>query len=444
MGREAERLEATETQAEQVAAPAAAVASPAALALSLQRRAGNRATATALQAVIARQSTSIAQGHIDDVLAARDPEGVNHLSYDEIWEATDDQRRYLVHLMLTKPSWDAFDASTVSRIWHSYGDSLAFEMALQGPIFTECQRRGAIMSRLLLSEETILEEYQRPGVLTAHQVRRARRFLDALGGENFGLFRYALYQAASDLERAFLFKALAAGRTVDHIISFAVIIQGRGDAWLTRWLNVTSSAAAAGGGAGIGIQQQFHTSCGPTSVQTVRAENDPIYALWIHQGGQIFGAATGNARMTTEQQTLLTGAGGVGVARPGTGGQGAWMEAATGGFSSLSGITGVTYTRVNVTPVQPTNAAGGSVDSALRVIEAALDRGIQVPIIIGNTPTATAHYVVMLMRQGTTFIIHDPWAGLTVQRTRAQFMSNSIGLAGHSFLTAYSNPTDAP
>lgn len=444
MGREAERLETTDAQAEQAAAPAGAVAAPAALALSLQRRAGNRATVSALQAVIARQSTSIAQGHIDDVLSARDPEGVNHLSYDEIWEATDDQRRYLVHLMLTKPTWDAFDASTVSRIWHSYGDNLAFELALQGPTFVECQRRGAIMSRLLLSEETLLDEYQRPGVLTAHQVRRATRFLDGLGGVDFGLFRYALYQAGSDLERAFLFKALAAGRSIDHIIAFAVIIHGRSHAWLMRWLNVTDSAAAAGGGVGAGIQQQFATSCGPTSVQTVRAENDPLYALWIHQGGQIFGVATGNATMTTEQQTLLTGAGGAAVARPGSGGRGAWMEAAAGGFSSLSGITGVVYARINVTPVQPTNPAGGSVDNALRVIEAALDRGIQVPIIIGDTPTATAHYVVMLMRQGTTFIVHDPWNGVTVQRTRAQFMSNSIGLAGHSFLTAYSNPTDAP
>ena len=164
----------------------------------------------------------------------------------------------------------------------------------------------------------------------------------------------------------------------------------------------------------------------------------------MHQGGEIYGVATGNQRMTSQQLTLLTGAGGVGVARPGSGGRGAWMEAATGGFSSLSGITGVTYTRINVSPVEPTNAKGGSVDKALKVIEAALDRGIQVPIIIGDTPTATAHYVVMLMRQGTTFIIHDPWDGVTVRRTRAQFMSNSIGLAGHSFLTAYSNPTEVP
>lgn len=396
--------------------------------------------------MIARQSTSIAQGHIDDVLAARDPEGVHHISYEEIWEATDDQRRALVHLMLSKGNWDAYDGSTVSRIWHSYGDNLAFEMALQAPTFVECQRRGAIMSRLLLSEENLLDEYQQPGVLTAHQVRRARRFLDALPAEKFGLFRYALYQARSDLERAFLFKALAAARTVEHIIAFAAIIQGRGDAWLMRWLNVADSPAAAGGGSGTGIQQQFTHACGPTSVQTVRAENDPIYALWIHQGGAIYGTATGNTRMTSEQSTLLTGAGGVADPRVGgTGtGRGAWVEAATSGLSSLSGITGVTYARVLVTAVQPTNPAGGAVDNALRVIESALDRGIQVPIIIGNTPTATAHYVVVLMRQGENFVVHDPWDGITVRRTRTQFMSNAINLAGHSFLTGYSNPTDVP
>ncbi len=443
MGRQAERLEGAESQAAQAAAPAAALAAPASFALSLQRQAGNRATARALQAVIARDAAT-AEIHIDNVLASRDPEAVNHLSYEEVWDATDDQRRHLVHLMLTKTTWDALDASTVSRIWHSYGDNLAFEMALQGPTWVECQRRGAIMSRLLLSEEDLLDQYQTPGVLTSHQVGRVRRFLDALGPVDFGLFRYALHQADSDLERAFLFKALAAGRTASDVLQFATIIHGWDFATLMRWLNVTSSAAAAGGGAGTGIQQQFHTSCGPTSVQTVRAENDPIYALWMHSGGQIYGVATGNPGMTSEQQTLLTGAGGVAVARGGTatGGRGAWMETAIGGFTSLSGITGVTYTRINVTPVQPTNPAGGAVDNALRVIEAALDRGIQVPIIIGDTPSATAHYVVMLLRQGENYVIHDPWNGVTVRRSRTQFMSNAIGLAGHSFLTGYSNPTD--
>jgi hypothetical protein len=445
MGREAERVEAGEAQSTQAAATAAAVAPTAAFALTLQRRAGNHATAKALRAVIARQTvTSTSQSRIDDVLSSGDPARVNGL-YDDVWEATDDQRRGLVYLMLSKTTWNAYDASTVTRIWHSYGDSLAREMALQGPVFVECQRKGAVLSRLLLSEELLLDEYKRPGVLTSHQVTRAKRFLNALPSGTFGLFRWALYQAESDLEKAFIFKALAAGRSVDHVLLFAGIIRGKGEGWLMRWLNVTSAAAASvAGGSGTGIQQQFATSCGPTSVQTVRAENDPLYALWMHQGGQIYGVATGNQRMTQQQLTLLTGAGGVGVARPGSGGQGAWMETASGGFSSLSGITGVTYSRVNVSPVDPTNATGGSVDNALKVIEAALDRGIQVPIIIGDTPTATAHYVVMLMRQGTMFIVHDPWNGVTVRRTRGQFMSNSINLAGHSYLTAYSNPTEAP
>ena len=244
MGREAERVDAGETQAAQAAAPAAALAAPAVLALTLQRRAGNRATAKALQAVLARQATTTVQGHIDEVIASRDPSRVNGL-YDEVWEATDTQRRSLVYLMLSKPTWTAYDASTVSRIWQSYGDNLAFEMALQGPVFVECQRRGAVMSRLLLSEETLLDEYKQPGVLTPHQVTRARRFLNALPGPSFGLFRWALHQAQSDLEKAFIFKALAAGRTIEHVLLFAGIIRGKGAAWLMRWLNVTSAAAAS-------------------------------------------------------------------------------------------------------------------------------------------------------------------------------------------------------
>src|SRR5262245_39335344 len=448
MSRQTERIEsAEEVQDTGAGSSVASYGAPAALALRLQGLAGNHATARALGTVLARQATQPLVSAVEDVLLRRDASAVNGLSYDDLLGATDDQRRQLITLMLSKSSWNAMDGSTVSWIWRSYGDRLAYEMALGGPTYLECIRRGAIMSKLLLSEEELLTTYRRPGVLTANQVRRARRFLESLNDVDFGTFRWALYQAASDLERAFLFKALAAGRTMEHILLFGRIIRGKGDAWLMQQLNLTDAPATASGGTGVGITQQFVMSCGPTSVQTVRAENDPLFALWLRQGGTIAGVGAGNTRLSQGQQTILTSAGGVAVARPGTGGRGAWVETSPGGLSSLSGITGVTYSRVMITAVSPTNPTGGAVDTALKTIESWLDYGVQVPIVIGGSIGATTHYVVILAREGQQFIIHDPWNGVTVRVTRAQFMSNTLSPpmpGGLRFLTAYSRPQLAP
>jgi len=122
-----------------------------------------------------------------------------------------------------------------------------------------------------------------PGVLTAYQASRIELAVMALSDGEYTSFRALLQNTGSAMERAFLCKALAAGRSLSDMTDFAATIHGMSDNWLLRNLNVVDLNEADG--VERGIIQQYGNSCGPTSVQVIRASADPIYALALRSAG---------------------------------------------------------------------------------------------------------------------------------------------------------------
>jgi hypothetical protein len=382
----------------------------------------------------AATTTSSAQS-ISEAIDARDISAIKAITN---WApATNTQRIEAIEILLDQLWVGPFDEWALEAIWASFEGDLPEYMVTHYNLWDQCLDRGAELPRWTPIDERILNGQLGPNVINAHQAGRVRPALDALELEDFHRFRELLYDARSDMEAAFLCKALAANRSMEDIDFFAGEIIGRDEAWMTANLNVADEAVPTGGVARTGIAQQWQMSCGPTTVQIVHAQTDPIYALSLHEGGDIHGQGMANLPMTVEQGLILAGQGSVPTPL-GTAGTGAWVES---DLSALSGATGVTYTHIAVATEYPTNSADSPVATALTEIKDFLDQGLHVPLVIGNAANPNAHYVVALRRSGSDIIIHDPGSGSTFSVTEAQFMGNSLPLSWPA-LQGYDEPEE--
>ena len=291
------------------------------------------------------------------------------------------------------------------------------------------------------------------GALNDYQALRAELRVYALSDPEYSALRSVLDSASSDMEWAFLVKAAAAQRSISDIFTFADRIRGMSERWLMRNLMVVDLTNDLTPGANpeeTGIRQQYGNSCGPTSMQLIHAQADPIYALELRSAGPIDEASESavsnpesvpNQELAGEQASILnahvaTGTGNAPTNLP-EGGAGAWVES---DMNALSAATGVTYT----TKIIGTDI---TLDDAMSQLQDGLASDVQVPIIVGGGtgPTHTSHYVVVLIAAEGRFLIHDVATGDTVWRTEDEFRSNTLHLpSGWNFFVAIDVPALTP
>jgi hypothetical protein len=285
-----------------------------------------------------------------------------------------------------------------------------------------------------------------PNVLTTFQAGRIEGAVNRMEDDAYDRFRIILGNANSDMEFAFICKALSAGHTIDEVEEFADTINGLGERWMIQNLNVVDEATEEGE-TGTGIQQQFGNSCGPTSLQLIRAQADPIYALALHSAGPVDTAVddaksnpenSPNSVMSDEQNAILQGHADKGTGNAATDRSnptgGAWVEE---DMNALAGTTGLTFT---------TKIIGTAItlNEAIDVLKTNLTQGIHVPIVVGGSVGDTAHYVVALNWAQNRIQIHDVWAGSTVWRTEEDLRNSTLNLpSNHTMLTAVDEPTRA-
>ena len=411
--------------------------------LELQRTMGNQAAmammARSVRATLAREPGTAeapqANASISQAIADRDIGAIKAI--DDFTPASDPQRFELIAILLDQFWVGPRDEAALERIWASFGDRTPAMMATHARVWWDCVDRGAELPRWTRWDNLNLTCEISPGVINDRQVRRAVARIDEIPENEYLQFRQLMYYAGSGAELAFICKALAAERSIGDIATFANTIRGKDRPWLLANLNVADENVAQGGSAA-GIQQQWQMACGPTSVQTIRAQNDPIYALSLTAAGPVSGASWANLPMTLEQGAILIGHGSM-PTPIGAAGQGAWVES---DLNNISSATGVTYAFHMVNALAPVNPAGGEVDKAFDEIAGYLTQGIQVPILIGGGPTVTAHYVMGLRAQGDSILINDPGSGTTTWVPRAQFLSNTLAPPlSWPFLAGYDKPT---
>jgi hypothetical protein len=443
MAAPAGRTRAPQPGPDGVAAPDQPARSPttfAAVALGLQRSAGNRATGRVLgQAVLARETkpkpkpvapkneklaAAITKGDVAEIVGTWD---YKHL--------TNDQRRAAIELILRKTRLKDEDRRAIKRLWEDMRD-LPGQMYLHSELWQRCVRRKVPLDRWTIDDSIDLWWVVGPEVITEHQAKRVPDAVEKLSNKDFVTLRLALWLAGTPKQKAYIVKALAAGRKMADIDKFSDAIRYKNDKWLAEHLNVVEEDPGAK--VGPGIRQQWEMSCGPTTVQLLHGQTDPIYALELSSGGDIK-TVGGNAAAKKEQGKLLKGHGS-NPTELGTAGSGAWVEA---DYNALKKATGITYKWTPVKAVDPTNPSDGAVAKALEKIKGWLKERIYIPIVIGGKPDDTAHYNVILRYDPSWgYLIHDPGKGHSGWVTTAMIMANNMSPPlAWSHLAGYDTPT---
>jgi hypothetical protein len=286
-----------------------------------------------------------------------------------------------------------------------------------------------VSSRAALGTEVVAHP-----VIGSAQQTRATALEQKLSEDDKKKYK-AVLDAATPATKDYIVKGLAANHTVAELEEFAKKISGKDAKWLQDNLSLTGSSE------GTGVRQQWHDSCGPTTLQAVRGELDPLYALKMHEESPSLdtmdptAGMAANPKLATEQRDILTNAKGIAVDRNKGGGRGMWIADP---LNKLSASTGLTYQRKKM------GEAGATVDDAVNVLNNAAAAGTPVPIAIGKNATNYQHYVLVTASDPGPpryYTIHDPWDGTTVTRSEEQLRSGHLDIANCNVLSAFDKPT---
>ncbi|HZM74754.1 MAG TPA: hypothetical protein VFC19_03455 [Candidatus Limnocylindrales bacterium] len=245
------------------------------------------------------------------------------------------------------------------------------------------------------------------GILTAIQLKRAAANLDALSTSDAARMRALLDDAVTEAERAYLLKAMAAGHSVDAIVSFAGTIHGQGSVWLDRRLNPLS------GDEGRIVRQFDETACGSTTIMVTRAMNDPIYALSLDS----------EERIRAEEQRIHDSTNRVWPQRLGTTPWG------------LTGELNRYGTQYDWRAVDDTVA--GSVNPALEAAVGAVDAGHTVPVLIGDG--YPKHFVLLIGHEGGELVFYNP-SGEVTRVSEADFRDGNMSALGYRHVQGVVTP----
>jgi Papain-like cysteine protease AvrRpt2 len=227
---------------------------------------------------------------------------------------------------------------------------------------------------------------------------------------------------------------LASKHSAAELEAFSKKIAGKDQKWLNDNLHLVGQSN------GKGIKQQWHDSCGPTTVQAMMGELDPIYALKLHEQNTDITSVDDsdgerrNPLMAEQQKTWLEGHGGTAVSRDGTGGQG----------MPLDGLLNEQTSKIGLKFQIESTSGDGKMDDALSKAEKALKRGMPVPVRVGSG--SGGHFVLMTgVDSGPPrrYSFHDPWEGKTLVFTDDQIKKNQINIAGWTQMTHIYEPSVA-
>lgn len=217
------------------------------------------------------------------------------------------------------------------------------------------------------------------------------------------------------------------------IVPFANAIRGKSNWWLADNLHVVGQNGRNADDQSPGLTQDY-SDCGAAAIETVRAEDDPIFALWLNQGGDVYngwywqrnkfyGPSFDNKRMEADQVLTDDQAGGhinpSLPAKPGSNllNQGGLEDPGiTSTLDRAGAAVGVRY-QYTGTPTGSGGVAG---------LQQALSKDMPVPLDVGPTIGAPNHVVVALASSGQMIEIHDSASGYTGWVTDSQIQNNQM------------------
>ena len=264
------------------------------------------------------------------------------------------------------------------------------------------------------------------GILSTAQLTRAGVTLASLTPGDRATMDALLANARSDVERAYLLKALIAGHSVAEVSAFDQAIRQHTDDWLRSHLNLVDPNNV--GPATLdsqAIAQQDETTCGSMSIIVARATNDPIYAFSLSadpRGRSLTDMLTiEEQRVHDETNTIWPQA------------LGTTPWGVTDVLNSNRGDIGATY---DWHLVDDTDA--GSVGNALTNAVAAVDSGYPVPVLIGDG--IPRHYVLLIGHDDGMLTFYNP-SGAIEKISEADFLHGDVSALGYRHVQAVITPT---
>jgi hypothetical protein len=246
------------------------------------------------------------------------------------------------------------------------------------------------------------------GILTVAQLRSAGRRRAELSERDRAAFTDLLDRAGSDLERAWLYKALTAGHGLGELATFAATIRGRDAGWLDGHLSLIDRGGTGEQvRLGVDVRQYEDTTCGTTSLIVTHAEADPLYALSLTEGD--FAARFKAERDRVHEETNLVWPEAFGTSPKGMAGY----------LNARSAVLGTEY---GWRLVDDTNHR--EISAAMRAVVTSADRGHPVPMLVGGP--VPRHYVLVVGHSGGDVLIYEPTGGATVLVAERDFLSGSL------------------
>jgi hypothetical protein len=251
-------------------------------------------------------------------------------------------------------------------------------------------------SKPILSLQDIYDFGQRKGWSSPLYQSKFTTFLQSLSERDQETLLGILQRANTSSARFFALKSLITGDPYDLVQKFIVQLNEYPEAYQQEFCLVTYPRA---------IIQQWQYSCSVTMLQTYLADLSPRYA-WDLKQTPNFDIVTNdlNSVLALQQKQLLEQYGGVASIR---------------GDGSGTSIGIIGPLRDLVTPILGVNFYAQEVTEPLPVIfgkiRTQLDRGINVPILIGFVGTADRHFILAMRYRktdvGYQYLIYDPWDG---------------------------------
>lgn len=266
-------------------------------------------------------------------------------------------------------------------------------------------------------------------VLNGFTAKRAVQAWEGLAEGDRAQFQRLLRSEKSQVARAFLWKALAAGRTLPDVAAFAPKLKGMYDQELIATLTLRDAGPSASG-ARFAVAQQFEMACATGVAEVLRGEADPIYALDVRMANQDvheFADPLKNAKLRSEEKDFLERFGGVATPRGIKGGKGIGPY---GLWNLMSPYTGETYTESDLPDV---NSPKDRSD-AWSAVCAQVEQGIVTPISTTVPDTSRGHgnLVVDIRGEGKDqdLLIYDPLRGSTDWAPRAALEAGTYDFTG--------------
>ena len=265
------------------------------------------------------------------------------------------------------------------------------------------------------------------------QAARAAKLLAAMAPADQAAVQ-ALLDHAAPAEKSYLERAVASKHTPAEIERFAVQIAGKDSTWMDANLHVVGTSNGQPG-----IRQQWRDSCGPTTIEAMRAELDPIYALGLRTANASLETADGkqpggqNAGIADEQKDILEAHGGRAVPRLSAekAPDQTYGMKLTPALNEAAQDLGIKFT------AEPFKG-----DASLDEIDAALKDGVPVPLRLSNPKQG--HFVLVTAAgaagQERSYNIHDPWTGRSYTLTGQQIASHSFNIAGYNNISHIYRP----